>query len=88
MEELYVEAMLAALDRSVVCLPEAARPEARQGLLAFYAALHENAGVAVPLWVQAGQARNADALRFDLVPCSTASSTNVDTGQAPVRVQA
>jgi hypothetical protein len=73
-EDLYVEAMLTALDCSVVCLPEAARPEALHGLLAFYAALHQNAGVAVPLWVRAEQARDASARRLDLILCSSATS--------------
>lgn len=59
--ELPVDAMLDVLDRSVASLPERARPEARRGILAFYAALYANVGLPPPAWVQAGQDREAEA---------------------------
>jgi hypothetical protein len=75
MDKLCVEGMLAALDRSVSSLPEAARPEALRGVLAFYAALHHNAGVAAPLWVEAGQARGAGARQPESGTCPQIAST-------------
>lgn len=75
MEELDVQSMLAALDRSLVTLPGAARREARSGLLAFYAALHHNSGIVVPAWVLAGQNGDEGSRRPIPATCCAAAPT-------------